>query len=59
MSAFPIDRTHPPRRITYRRHGRPLEIEPWAFDDIEPSIRAVTASLAELRAFMPWAHLPR
>jgi RimJ/RimL family protein N-acetyltransferase len=58
MSGLPIDRTHPPRRLLYRRDGRHLEITPWMFEDVEASIRAVTASLAELRAFLPWPHHP-
>jgi RimJ/RimL family protein N-acetyltransferase len=58
MLAFPIDRLHPPQRIEYRDDSRYLEIAPWTFEEIDASIAAIEASLPELRAFMPWAHLP-
>jgi RimJ/RimL family protein N-acetyltransferase len=58
MSAFSIDRLHPPRRITYRDDKRGVELRPWALSDADALIAAVRQSLPELRAFMPWAHLP-
>jgi hypothetical protein len=58
MVAFPIDRTHPPRRIQYHDDSRHLEIAPWAFEEIDACIAAIDASLPELRAFLPWAHEP-
>jgi|SRR5687767_761172 len=58
MSDFPIDRTHPPRKIIHREEGRHLEIRPWSLDDVDLLIAAIEASRTELRAFMPWAHAP-
>ena len=61
---FPIDRAHPPSRLVYRdpagplRHLEYLELRPWAFHDVDALLDAVTRSLPELRAFMPWAHQP-
>jgi RimJ/RimL family protein N-acetyltransferase len=58
MSAFPISRKYPPRRIVYRDAARTLVLRPWSFDDADALIAAVTASLPALRAYMPWSHLP-
>jgi RimJ/RimL family protein N-acetyltransferase len=55
---FPIDRAHPPSRLVYRDGARHLELRPWAFSDVDALLAAVHHSLRELRAFMPWAHLP-
>jgi RimJ/RimL family protein N-acetyltransferase len=55
MSDFPLDRTHPPRRIEYL--GDPaIELRPWAFHDVDALLVAIDQSRAELGAFMPWAH---
>jgi RimJ/RimL family protein N-acetyltransferase len=58
MTAFPIDRAHPPRRIVFRDDVRHLVLRPWSLDDVDPMIDAMQGSLPELRAFMPWAHHP-
>jgi len=58
LSSFLVDRTHPPRRIVYRDAQRELVLRPWAFEDVEALLSAVSASAPELRAFMPWAHEP-
>lgn len=42
----------------YRDEARYLELRPWAFADVDALMEAVTKSLPELQAFMPWAHLP-
>jgi RimJ/RimL family protein N-acetyltransferase len=44
--------------MVYRDPTRYLELRPWAFGDIDAILDAVTKSLPELRAFMPWAHTP-
>jgi RimJ/RimL family protein N-acetyltransferase len=59
MSDFPIDRTHPPRRISYRAGGQDLEIRPWSLDDVDALLAAVEASRPALRAFMTWSHTPQ
>jgi RimJ/RimL family protein N-acetyltransferase len=56
MTAFPIDRTHPPRQLVYRDEARQLVLRPWTLDDVDDLLAAVASSLAELRAFLPWAH---
>jgi RimJ/RimL family protein N-acetyltransferase len=56
--AFPIDREHPPREIRYRGAPRDFVLRPWAMEDIEAQVALVHASMAELRAFMPWVHTP-
>jgi RimJ/RimL family protein N-acetyltransferase len=58
MPAFPIDRAHPPRRLAFQDPTRTLVLRPWDLDDVDPLIEAIRSSLPELRAFMPWAHLP-
>jgi RimJ/RimL family protein N-acetyltransferase len=58
LSTFPIDRTHPPRQLVFHDDARELVLRPWGLDDVDALVAAVEASLAELRAFMPWAHLP-
>jgi RimJ/RimL family protein N-acetyltransferase len=57
MSSFPIDRSHPPRRIVYRDGVRHLELRPWSFDDVDALIAAIAESRVELLEFMPWAHV--
>ena len=58
MLPFPIDRRHPPRRIACSQGGLHLVLRPWSLSDVDALLEAVNASLPELRAFMPWAHLP-
>lgn len=58
MQPFPVDRAHPPSRVVYRDGARCLELRPWAFGDVDALMAAVTKSLPELKAFMPWAHQP-
>lgn len=58
MDPLPVDRTHPPSRLVYRDGARHLELRPWAMGDMDPMIEAITASLPELKRFMPWAHGP-
>jgi RimJ/RimL family protein N-acetyltransferase len=58
VSTFPVDRAHPPSRVVYRDPTRYLELRPWAFADIGALMDAVTKSVPELKAFMPWAHFP-
>jgi ribosomal-protein-serine acetyltransferase len=58
VSAFPIDRTHPPRELVFHGDAGERVLRPWTLDDVDALIAAVQGSLAELRAFMPWAHLP-
>jgi RimJ/RimL family protein N-acetyltransferase len=58
MTAFPVDRAHPPRRIVFRDPQRHLVLRPFAVDDVDASVAAIQASLPELRAFLSWAHLP-
>lgn len=36
----------------------PVELRRWRADDVEGLVEAVTASLPELRQWMPWAHEP-
>jgi len=56
VSTFPVDRAHPPSRIVFRDATRYLELRPWAFGDVDALMDAVTKSVPELKAFMPWAH---
>jgi RimJ/RimL family protein N-acetyltransferase len=58
MTAFPIDRAHPPRRLVYAGDDGVLVLRPWCLDDVEPIVVAIEASRADLRGFMPWAHGP-
>jgi ribosomal-protein-serine acetyltransferase len=58
MQPFAVDRAHPPSRLVYRDGARYLALRPWAFADVDALMEAVTQSLPELRAFMPWAHQP-
>jgi RimJ/RimL family protein N-acetyltransferase len=58
MSVFPLDRTHPPRRILYGGDGRHCVLRPWGFDDVQPLVAAKAASSKQLREFMVWAHEP-
>jgi RimJ/RimL family protein N-acetyltransferase len=58
MTAFPIDRTHPPRRIVYQDDARHLVLRPWSFDEVDALRAAIEASRVELREFMPWVHSP-
>ena len=53
MSAFPVDRTHPPSRVVYRDGARHLELRPWAPSDVDALLDAVGRSVPELRQFMP------
>jgi ribosomal-protein-serine acetyltransferase len=57
-TTFPIDRLHPPRRIVYRDDARHVEVRPWTLSDADALVAAVQSSLAEVRAFMVWAHMP-
>lgn len=56
--SLPIDRAHPPSRITYDDGARRLVIRPWALTDVDALVAAIRASTSELRHFMPWAHGP-
>jgi RimJ/RimL family protein N-acetyltransferase len=56
---FPIDRDCPPRRVVCRAGGREIVLRPYELDDVDGMIAAVDASEPELRAWMPWSHLPR
>jgi RimJ/RimL family protein N-acetyltransferase len=56
--SLPLDRTHPPSRITYDDGARQLVLRPWALSDVDALVAALQASLPELRGFMPWAHGP-
>jgi RimJ/RimL family protein N-acetyltransferase len=58
MTAFPIDRTHPPSRVVHDDGATFLELRPWAPADVDALMAAVAESAPELRGFMPWAHLP-
>ncbi len=58
MSAFPIDRLHPPTRVTYRDAGRFIELRPYAFTDVDRLAAAHDRSRAERKGFMPWCHAP-
>jgi ribosomal-protein-serine acetyltransferase len=58
MSAFPLDRNHPPRRIVFRDTERGFVLRPWCIEDVPVLVSAVEASLPELRQYMPWAHFP-
>src|SRR5271165_871374 len=56
MDALVVDRARPPSRLVYRDETRVLELRPWSFADVDRLLAAIGESLAELRAFMPWAH---
>jgi RimJ/RimL family protein N-acetyltransferase len=58
MTPFALDRTHPPRRVTYRDGVRHLVLRPWSLDDVDALLAAIDASRPALREFMPWAHFP-
>jgi RimJ/RimL family protein N-acetyltransferase len=58
MTPFAIDRHHPPQRIAYRDDQRCVVLRPWGLGDADALAAAIGHSLPELRAFMPWAHLP-
>jgi RimJ/RimL family protein N-acetyltransferase len=58
VSSFPVDRAHPPSRVVYRDATRHLTLRPWTLADVDALVEAVNASLSDLRAFMPWAHVP-
>jgi ribosomal-protein-serine acetyltransferase len=57
VSSFPVDRTHPPSRLVYRDATRQLTLRPWTPGDVDALVDAVNASLPQLQAFMPWAHV--
>src|SRR5689334_16336820 len=58
MSVFPLDRSHPPRRIVFRDAEQGFVLRPWSLEDVPTLVSAVEASLPELRRYMPWAHFP-
>lgn len=58
MSAFPVDRLHPPSRVVFARGEHRFELRPYTFGDIDRLAAAIEASRAELKGFMPWSHAP-
>ena len=58
MTAFPVDRDHPPRAIAYRDATHAIVMRSWNADDVDAFLEAFDESRPELRAFLNWAHLP-
>lgn len=50
---------HPPSALQISVGGRDHWLHPSSIDHAQPMLEAVQSSLPELRAFMPWAHLPQ
>ena len=49
----------PPSMLRYDDGQRRLVLRPARVADTEEVVAAIAESLAELRAFMPWAHMPQ
>jgi RimJ/RimL family protein N-acetyltransferase len=50
---------NPPSLLRYDDGERELILRPARFSDAEEVVEALQESMAELRAFMPWAHAPQ
>jgi RimJ/RimL family protein N-acetyltransferase len=58
LDGLEISRAHPARAIHFRQGADALVLRPTLISDAEAITAAATASLAELKRFMPWAHSP-
>lgn len=59
LAQLPVSRNHPARAIRFRHAGEPLVLRPVLMTDAEPLVAAILQSVPELRAYMPWSHLPQ
>ncbi|MFO0613000.1 MAG: GNAT family protein [Polyangiaceae bacterium] len=59
LRTLPVSRRYPARAIRVLGHPEALVLRPTCMTDVEEIVSAIQASLPELRAFMPWAHVPQ
>lgn len=59
LADLEVTRQLPARAIRVRHGDERLVLRPTVMADAVPLVDAINASLTELRAYMPWSHLPQ